>query len=318
MAMRKIIPIILTSTLALFWLVRPFSGQTTKEKFPKPARESPLESPSELRKKIWLANKQRNDVVEHAIEILRGMAPTETASGDYYESLFVLSRFRAAEGIEILSKRLLYQPVFHLCRSTYDSFAASEVLTSIGPPAIPAMLRIIRDPDRPDLERRIACWVLLRIEASSDPEAVPDDDAVKEAVLMRLSRLKFLRDSETFGVSEAQQFIEHFADTEGRWQELPVILDGPVPVHFDKPINHQFRCQKPLEHPDATIEFMHNETLAELGLALSKSGMLTGSPKSAGRYRFTISAKATWKNTSGKVVSNFGAARFGLVVHSEE
>lgn len=316
--MIKSIPAILTTAITLLYLVPPSFGQSNTEKFPKPSRENSVNHPSEFEKKVWLARKQRDDVVEYAIYALREMAPTETAAGDYYESLFVLSRFRATEGIEILSKRLLYEPEANAARRTYDNYPVSGVLTAIGQPAIPAMLQVIRDPNASELERRIACWVLLSIEASSDPDVLPDDDVVKEMVLQRISRLQYLRDPETLGVSAARQFIEHFAETEGRWQELPVIFDGPNPVYFGKSINHQFRCQKPVEHPEATIEFKPNEQLEELGLTLSKSGKLTGTPKAPGTYRFTISAKAIWKTSSGKDIHSLGAARFGLGVHTED
>lgn len=293
-------------------------GQSNKPKFPKPSRSNAVGRESELQLKFWEAKRRRDDVVEHAIYALTEMAPFETAGGDYSESLFVLSRFRATEGIEILSKRLHYEPENNAPRRTYDSYPASGALISIGQPAVPAMLRVIRDPKRNELERRIACYVLLSIEAKSDPDLATDDDIVKEMVLQRISRLQPLSDEESTRVEEARGFIEHFAETEGRWQELPVILNGPPSVTVGQPVQHQFQCQKPLEHPDAKIEFQQTEPLEELGLKLSKTGTLTGTPKAPGRYRLKIHAKATWTSSSGNDIESYGSNCFRFTVFSKD
>lgn len=81
------------------------------------------------------------------------------------EAACALGKLRASGAAEDLAAALAC-PDFSVRR------AAARALVRIGPPAVPALLRAIRDPDQPWRARREALWALAEIPGPEAEEAM--------------------------------------------------------------------------------------------------------------------------------------------------
>lgn len=282
----------------------------------------------QLQRDWFDAREKRDDLVRRAVARLTEMRPTEREAGDYCAAVEILDMFSAREGIEILSNRLLYAPNDYQPRPstwpTYMRFPVTSALISIGPPAVPAMLRVIRNPERTEIERRIACWVLLNIEAGYEPGQEPEDPVVKEAVIQRLQRLQYSRDlkhPEGLAVEAATEFVHGFVETEFPWQELPEIQESSwLPdAQVGKQIRHRFTCKKPLLYPNAAIRFaLSHDAMEKFGFKITEGGEFTGTFKEPGDYWITVLVTAEWKDEDGVAEARLGAKAFQLYVQPTE
>lgn len=250
----------------------------------------------------------RDRAVERSLNVLKQRRRDDHVGEPLFDAVYVLWIFKPRSAIPLLSKHIAYEPLGYQAGvgagPTYAHFLAASVLVDIGTPVIPEMLKLISDPNRTELELRLACWVLLRIEANGSdlqPHEALEEDFVKETVLRRLECLDFTNERDWVQkyecVANADDFVRSFADTDERRQEIPEILGKHLlPLATaGVTIHHQFPCKPPQNHPKASLKFVLDEEVEqELGIHLSESGELTGAPKKPGMHKIAVNVRATF------------------------
>lgn len=174
---------------------------------------------------IWRAEISRFFQITQGLirEIEAVPKPEKLAEIDQIEftaKILLLGETRSKAAIPILLRNLTFLPSRHPDEDdgdrsprTYEFFPAAVALARIGQPAIPALKEIVATAPRNALERRIALWIMLEMEANPDGGRVEItiEEPTKQIVWQRieLSSPNWKQDA----VKEANDFIFDFKDT---------------------------------------------------------------------------------------------------------
>jgi len=247
--------------------------------------------------------------------LTRFVSPKRTeASGEDQRLIAVirlLGGYRATEAIPELSRLLSFEPLDIVVGvsndPTFEYFPAAAALANIGTAKTTReMLDVIRSPERSVLERQLACWVLLKLEADPSTHRSTEDIQVKEMVVYRLKRLKDRKDiriEQTVAIQEAVEFVMCFAETDGRRLDLPVIQEWLIPMAVKgENYEHQIRYSAPPNYPEVKLRcFVENKRDLPEGVEVTEAGVIHGIPTRVGRFQFIlrVSARIDDPNISG-------------------
>ena len=179
----------------------------------------------------------REKTINGLLKIISNKSIDRTASGPVPLSLRLLGTLRAKEAVKPLTKMLRYYPQGYEPNLELNApspvmyyFPAADALGEIGKPAQYEMLQKIFKSDS-KLERKLAAWVLLRIECQAyDDFEDETDEVIKKAVLLRLRDYMKGTEGETRAhFQEAIDFVKSFKETDGPPEEIPGFLDEDDP-----------------------------------------------------------------------------------------
>ena len=248
--------------------------------------------------------KQRRETIQRFLAVLAEDDVQHRKERELLAAIYLLGKYRAEESIESLSRCLDFEPKDYEAgngvATMYEYFPAAVALVQIGQPAVQEMTRVICNPQKTELEREIASWVLLMIQGHLDRDVVNDLEEVKATVIQRLESLPGLNLQKRVLIERAVTFLYGYAGTDfGRRSQVPEVIDGPVlkTVNVGRPCKFTIRFRAPIDFPMAKVKlYLYGDGKLPDGLELNESGEIVGVPKSAGAYHFVVSAVAHFES----------------------
>lgn len=243
---------------------------------------------------------ERLQVISLMTNALRTEGRSQMTPSQHYAT-FMLGELRADEEVPLLIEWLGAEMPCALTEATqepYEYFPAAQALVKIGSRAVPALLAVAVNPEKPRLQRETAAWVMLQIERIEQGAYTAANKKVKKHVSERFS------DARDDTARVALDFIAGYVEVEATFAEMPTLPDGIV---FPRAVagrkyEHRFRAKTPSKYPDAELTYKfycvsHDQIRNEL--SMNASGDIVGTPLTPGVYEFqvTVTAKNIDKTT---------------------